>query len=97
MQMWNQEWDHEEYMEFINEPKHFINPVRDLRMFDSDYLEPFTKCPWYIIVIFWLIYILQYIPQLGKNYALEAVLIVGGANYFLFVEYILHRFLFHGE
>ena len=55
------DWEYEEYMQFINEPKHFVNPVRDLKMFDSEFLEPFSKCPWYVIVIFWSLYLVQFI------------------------------------
>lgn len=36
----------EDYIEFINEPKNLINPVRESRMFDSDFIEANSKSPW---------------------------------------------------
>lgn len=66
-QVWSKEWKLEEYMDFINEPKQFVNPVRDLKMFDNPYLEPLSKCPWYQPLIFWSIYIITWVPHLeGK-------------------------------
>lgn len=96
-QIWVHEWTYESYMQYINEPKHFINPVRDLKMFDTAILEPFSKCPWYVPLIFWSLYIYSWIPLLGKNIWLEYGLILVGIQVFFFVEYVLHRFLFHGE
>lgn len=66
-------------------------------MFDSPYLEPLSMSPWYVIVIFWGIYLLQFAPDLGKNIKLEVFLIFMGMQFFFLVEYTLHRFLFHGE
>lgn len=91
------DWDYQEYMEFINEPKHFVNPVRDLKMFDNEFLEPFSKCPWYAIVVFWSLYMIHLVMQLGSNLKFELLVIFIGIQYFLLMEYILHRFLFHGE
>ena len=42
----------DEYCTFINEPKTFF-PERDIRYFDHPYLEVFTKCPWYVVLIAW--------------------------------------------
>jgi len=53
--------------------------------------------PWYVIVIFWSVYLLQFAPELGKNIGQEALLIFFGAQCFLLMEYVLHRWLFHGE
>lgn len=33
-QMVNTDWNWNDYMEYINEPKHLVNPVRDLWLFD---------------------------------------------------------------
>jgi hypothetical protein len=53
--------------------------------------------PWYGLLIFWGIFLLQYAPDLGKDIKKEAAVMFIGANFFFFVEYLLHRFLFHGE
>ena len=45
----NLTWD--EYVQFINEPKHLVNPVRDIKLFDNPFLEIFTSTPWYLIPI----------------------------------------------
>ena len=34
-QLWNTEWTFDQYYTYINEPKHLINPVRNLRLFDN--------------------------------------------------------------
>lgn len=44
-------WD--EYISFINEPKHMVNPIRDIILFDNPFLEILTKAPWYAIPIGW--------------------------------------------
>lgn len=84
-------------MRFINEPKIFVNPVRDLLMFDNQYLEPLSKCPWQLPIIFWSLYIYSWVPDLGDIKFLHVATIIAGINCFFFVEYVLHRFLFHGE
>lgn len=66
-QIWEHPWTYEEYMKWVNEPKQFVNPPRDLLIFNNRYLEPLTLSPWYVIVIFWSIYLLQFAPHLGKN------------------------------
>lgn len=96
-QVWTHNWTYEEYMAFINEPKHFVNPVRDLKMFDNEYLEPFSKCPWYALPIFWAFPIYKHVPHLGDNWCVELAIIFAGVHTFLLCEYLLHRFLFHGE
>lgn len=38
-QIYSHDWTLEEYSAYINEPKHLVNPVRDLKMFDNPILE----------------------------------------------------------
>lgn len=45
----NLSWD--DYITFINEPKHLVNPIRDIKVFDNWFLELFTKTPWWGIPI----------------------------------------------
>ncbi len=45
-------WD--DYIQFINEPKHLVNPVREIRLFDNPILEYGVCTPWYYIPIAYL-------------------------------------------
>jgi hypothetical protein len=42
-------WD--DYIQFINEPKHLVNPIRDVIVFDNKYMELITKTPWWLIIL----------------------------------------------
>lgn len=64
-QIFNYPWTYEEYMKWVNEPKQFVNPPRDLRLFNKWYLEYLTMSPWYGLLLFWAIYLLQYVENLG--------------------------------
>ena len=50
----------EEYVRYVAEPKHLINPVRDIIMFDHWWLEMLTKTPWYHIPLFWIPWIIYF-------------------------------------
>lgn len=39
VQIYNADFTFDEYVTYINEPKHFVNPVRDLVLFDNPFLE----------------------------------------------------------
>jgi len=71
--------------------------VRDVVLFDTPYLEIFTKTPWFIVPIVWF-------PVSMYHFSLSELTLIGGilttfAGILLWtlVEYILHRFVFHGE
>lgn len=91
----------EDYVAFINEPKHLINPYRESRMFDSDFVEFFSKTPWYVIPLFYLPQAIYMIVQAfyieGATAWLIGLCFLGGIFYATLMEYLLHRFLFHGE
>lgn len=48
----NLTWD--DYIQFINEPKHMVNPVRDIILFDNKFFEFFSMTPWYGILLAWI-------------------------------------------
>ena len=50
-QIYSHPWEFDDYYQFINEPKHLVNPVRDVRMFDTQFFEMFSKTPVYYIPI----------------------------------------------
>ena len=91
----NLSWD--EYITFINEPKHLVNPIRDVILFENPFLELFTKSPWWLIPI---AYILPYFFHMMNNECdlTTTILlhIIGVINWTLF-EYLIHRFFFHSE
>jgi 4-hydroxysphinganine ceramide fatty acyl 2-hydroxylase len=61
-QLWNRtDYTREQYIQFINEPKHLINPVRDCRMFNPDFVEFFSKTPWYGIPLFYIPWIASWL------------------------------------
>lgn len=43
----------EEYMKFINDPKHLTRPDDEHRMFYYSFCEVFSRTPWYHIGLFW--------------------------------------------
>ena len=61
-QLLNSDLTYDEYITFINEPKHLVNPIRDLILFDTPILEILTKTPWYGVPI-------GYIPLLYFHFS----------------------------
>ena len=53
-QIWTKNFSYDEYVRYVAEPKHLINPAREIILFDTWWLEIFTKTPWYAIPIFWV-------------------------------------------
>jgi 4-hydroxysphinganine ceramide fatty acyl 2-hydroxylase len=60
-QLWKANLTVEEYASFVLEPKHLINPVRDVVLFDNPILEILTKSPWYAIILGWLPVIIMWL------------------------------------
>jgi hypothetical protein len=96
-QLWNANLTYEEYVQFIEEPKHLINPVRDIILFNNWFLELFTRTPWFLVPIIWiplLSFELFQSDLQGLEFCLFAFF---GLALWTIVEYSLHRFFFHGE
>jgi len=87
----------EEYIEFINEPKHLINPVRSIIILDNPFFEMLTKTPWFFIPIGWAPMLVYYACQSELSMLATILMIALGLGIWSFIEYALHRFLFHGE
>ena len=87
----------EEYVRYVAEPKHLINPVREIVMFDRWYLEMLTKTPWYAIPIFWIPWIVYFFQFNKLDPLLTTVTIIFGIFLWTLLEYSLHRFVFHCE
>jgi 4-hydroxysphinganine ceramide fatty acyl 2-hydroxylase len=87
----------EEYVIFINEPKHLVNPIRSLILFDNPILEFFTMTPWYGVPLGWAPAIIYYFSISDLSILASLFAIFLGIFLWTLIEYTLHRFLFHGE
>jgi len=69
----------EEYKTFVCEPKHSVNPNRDIVLFDYDFMDKFlSKTPWYAIPIAWTPIILYFLYLNELSLIATVVLILGG-------------------
>lgn len=68
-------------------------------LFETKFLEFFTKTPWYLIVMLWgplVLYNLFYAYfDMDKNIAVVFTGFLLGIFIWTFTEYVLHRFFFH--
>jgi len=91
----NLSWD--DYITFINEPKHLVNPIRDIKLFDNPFFEFFTMSPWWGIPVGYIIPF-TYFTMISPTNMIEYILtLFAGILLWTLTEYILHRFLFHCE
>jgi len=92
----------DEYVLYINEPKHLVNPVRDIRLFENGFLELCSQSPWWGVILAWLPAIVYFFynatqqPSWDSPVLCVALFILGMLGW-SFTEYFLHRFFFHGE
>ena len=90
--------DKQEYMAFIHDPKHMIDPPEAI-MFDNPFLEMFTKTSWYIIPIIWLPFsAYQMYIAYTIHFLTMPQMVIGffiGILLWTLLEYFLHRFVFH--
>ena len=101
-QIFEADMSFKEYVTYINEPKHLINPVRDIRLFDNWFLEMCSKSPWWGILLAYIPLELWTVAKIQEHALYTSPLallvqIVAGIWLWTFIEYIFHRFLFHGE
>jgi predicted heme/steroid binding protein len=87
----------DEYNKYINEPKHLINPVRDLRMFSWRWIEALSKTPWWAIPIAYIPLCTWWISNFSAGIAFNIFFTCIGIIGWGLAEYVLHRFVFHGE
>ena len=91
----NLQWD--DYLQFINEPKHLINPIRDVILFENPYIEMFTKTPWWMIPLCWAWPVYYFLSTSDLSSPITLAYFLFGFLVWTFGEYMLHRFVFHGE
>lgn len=87
-----------DYLEFIHDPKHMINPPEAI-LFETKFLEFFTKTPWYAILILWVPLVLYNLYHsyfdMNKNVPFIFTGYILGILIWTLCEYVLHRFFFH--
>lgn len=75
------------------------NSQESVRMFKSDFLESLSKVHFFVPVIIYLPVILwcmyMAIFETSMSFTRMGILLVGGLFIWTFVEYALHRFIFH--
>jgi len=87
-----------QYLAFVHDPKHMIDPPEAI-IFDTPFLEFFTKTSWYMIPIIWVPFVLYLIhmayvydmltiPQIIYSFFIGLII-------WSLMEYFLHRFVFH--
>ena len=88
----------EQYLEFIHDPKHMINPPEAI-MFETPFLEFFTKNPYWVILVVYIPLILfnlfSAFEEMKGFYSIIATGFALGIFIWTFTEYFLHRFFFH--
>ncbi len=96
-QLWKADISFEDYVKFIEEPKHLINPMRDVILFETPFLEMFTKTRWYVIPIFWSYFIINHLLGNELDFVSTVFYLLAGVVNWTLLEYSIHRFAFHGE
>ncbi|CAG8670514.1 14069_t:CDS:2 [Funneliformis mosseae] len=92
-QVVNSKFSKEFYLEQIHQPRHLPYSAR---LFANPWLELLTKTPWYAIPILWIpvvSYHLFMASELGSK--LVTIFFIIGIGVWTFLEYVLHRYLFH--
>jgi len=86
----------QDYLDFIHDPKHMINPPHAI-MFDTAFLEFFSKTPWYMIPIVYIPIMLYFLSLAFMTFDVTTVIFwyLVGVLGWTFTEYFLHRFIFH--
>ncbi len=84
------------YLDFMHDPKHLFNPPHAV-MFDTPFLEFFSKTNWYAIPICYFPFMFWYLYLASQVFSLNTMipLFLTGILMWTFTEYSLHRFVFH--
>lgn len=95
-QLWYANFSKTFYLEQVHIPRHVAGG--SARLFSSDFLEIFTRTPWYMVPILWLPVIAFNVYrglQQGLTTENTSALFVAGMFVWTLAEYMIHRFLFH--
>lgn len=93
-QMLRSTFSKEFYLDQVHRPRHFGKGSAPLF---GNFLEPLSLTPWWVVPLVWLPpnLVLFYIGFVNQNKITALSLWVMGLFVWTFVEYCLHRFLFH--
>ncbi|KAI3640115.1 hypothetical protein MIR68_000993 [Amoeboaphelidium protococcarum] len=94
LQIWNLNLSKQEYLKLIHTPHHLNHTAR---FFQYGFLEVFSRTPWWLVPLLWIPYSchLFYQSVIANGNAESVKLFVFGLALWTFMEYMLHRFLFH--
>ncbi|KAF2199374.1 Inositolphosphorylceramide-B hydroxylase [Delitschia confertaspora ATCC 74209] len=95
LQVWNGGFSKDFYLEQVHRPRHYKGG--DSAPLFGNFLEPLTKTPWWVVPSLWLPPVIYGTVIGGLNLGVPAAVAYWllGLLIWTFVEYILHRFLFH--
>ncbi|KAF2396347.1 Inositolphosphorylceramide-B hydroxylase [Trichodelitschia bisporula] len=95
MQVWFGGFTKDFYLEQVHRPRHY--PGGASAPIFGNFLEPLSLTPWYVVPMVWLPCIAYgvYRALEGLSPTVTALSWVSGLLIWTFVEYMLHRFLFH--
>ncbi|KAF9438876.1 fatty acid alpha-hydroxylase [Entomortierella beljakovae] len=99
-QLWKNNYPKDFYMKQVHIPRHLPYSAR---VFESDFLEVFSRTPWWLVPILWLPVVSLMFSMAINGEASEGALpieraftvFVGGVLTWSLAEYSIHRFLFH--
>ena len=97
IQIYNAGFTFDDYCQWINEPKLLTNPVRDLIFFENYYIEQITKSYWWQLPLLFVPLSLYYVTLFENSAMLDFAVVLFGMAFWTIQEYLMHRFLFHGE
>jgi 4-hydroxysphinganine ceramide fatty acyl 2-hydroxylase len=95
MQVWNGGFSKDFYLQQVHRPRHY--PGGDSAPLFGNFLEPLSKTPWWVVPLVWLppISYGTYRAANGLSGPVVGMYWMVGLCIWTFVEYGLHRFLFH--
>ncbi|RKP04097.1 hypothetical protein CXG81DRAFT_8776 [Caulochytrium protostelioides] len=93
-QVWYSSWSKAHYLEQVHIPRHVHGSAP---IFSYPQLEFLSLTPWYVVPVFWLPVIAMNILWSLESFAPWAVatMLALGIVHWTFLEYFLHRFVFH--
>ncbi len=66
-------------------------------MFDNWFMEGGSRTPWYVVPTFWTPVAVWYLYSSDVGLLFSALLVLYGLLYWTFMEYTMHRFIFHAD
>lgn len=96
LQIWNGGFSKDFYLDQVHRPRHYKGG--DSAPLFGNFLEPLTKTPWWLVPTLWVPCVAYgtYLASEGFESKINlAIAWFSGLFLWTFIEYCLHRFLFH--